>query len=789
MLKDLLLRFNEEPCTAAQLLTEVYGCFPKSRPVVLLPLPYADKGCKLRHWQEITYHNSLERSHLELLLEAAEGFIKGLKGLVNGGRPPYYGGIGVRLGPLSSNLVTIDIDLIHLVEPVVRLNPIIEGFFRTIGNPSKGGQFWLYAEGDYEPNVTYPLGKDGGIEFRGNSQSVLLAIHDLTGKPYQHKGFPQPRGFPVASLVWPNGTRVSKGPPTPPSARGVADKADETGPELTSANDGGTSEGGRKEDFSWAKEFPGCNFGTLDLVGLMTWLGKYLRPDPTEKHPDRHLVECPWIHEHTAGAKEADAAIFQHNTGQWPNFKCFHAHCAKRRLGDVLLLAESVEPGTVKEFCKQVESGVEMGSDAIQAIVTKTRGPRPMAEDAFYGVAAEIVKVIEPKCETNREALLVPVLVSAGNMLGRDLEFRQAGKHHSNDYTVVVGLSGIGKGAAWNNVESLFYAVDYEWITKSAEGGYQSGESVVTAIRDAKVPPKGGEPFGEVKDKRLLIVEEEFGRLLSVATRDKNTLSHILRNAWKSKPLSSRSKTDPEKCMEPHVSIIAHITPTELSSRLSMVEQENGFGNRILWVHAYKTKDVPRPEYVHWREHPEILRKLRDEKAAATHVAGPVESVGCLLGEPKIEMTWSDHAARVWDEFYKEKKEGVANAMLSRWRAHTLRLAMIYCALDSKREIVEAHLRAAIAVWDYCEETAILAFGEKTESHDADQIYWELQRHPQGMKRTEIYLEVFNNHITKTELNQAFDVLVRRNMAYSKCVAIKGSDRPVEMWYARRTLV
>ena len=63
-------------------------------------------------------------------------------------------------------------------------------------------------------------------------------------------------------------------------------------------------------------------------------------------------------------------------------------------------------------------------------------------------------------------------------------------------------------------------AAEEDWAANHITSGMSSGEGVVAALD--KVPEKGG--------RRLLAVEEEFGRTLTALRREHNTLSHVLRS-------------------------------------------------------------------------------------------------------------------------------------------------------------------------------------------------------------------------------------------------------------------
>ena len=45
--------------------------------------------------------------------------------------------------------------------------------------------------------------------------------------------------------------------------------------------------------------------------------------------------------------------------------------------------------------------------------------PKPMAEEAYHGIAGDIVEAIAPHTEAYREALLIDALAQLGNAVGR----------------------------------------------------------------------------------------------------------------------------------------------------------------------------------------------------------------------------------------------------------------------------------------------------------------------------------------------------------------------------------
>ena len=137
------------------------------------------------------------------------------------------------------------------------------------------------------------------------------------------------------------------------------------------------------------------------------------------------------------------------------------------------------------------------------------------------------------------------------------------------------------KGTAWSHVRNILGSVDEDWAAKRVQGGLSSGEGLIQAVQD-----DGPE------DKRLLIVEPEFASVLRVMERQGNTISAMLRQAWDTGDIRTLTR-NPLHATGTHVSLIGHITRDELRVRLNSTEAANGFGNRILWCCAKRSKVLP----------------------------------------------------------------------------------------------------------------------------------------------------------------------------------------------------
>jgi hypothetical protein len=331
-----------------------------------------------------------------------------------------------------------------------------------------------------------------------------------------------------------------------------------------------------------------------------------------------------------------------------------------------------------------------------------------------------------PRTEAHPALLLMDFLVRFGATAGRNWHFVADGaKHFPNLFAVFVGKSSKArKGTASQRMLELFSAVDMYAQQDYAAGlnlpklpkrflpversGLSSGEGLIWNVRDRTFKPNGTVDDPGIEDKRLLIVESELGGALAAMLRESNTLSSVLRNSSDSKEVLStltsgrdRNKA-PTVSTKPHISVIGHITVTELHKKLSDSDVFNGFGNRFLWMLGERWQLQPFGAHIEWKGEPEVQRLYRAIAFAYNE------------GKPR-RMYFDRNAAEMYKRFYnnvaEQKRHGVAEAITSRAEPQVIRLAMIYALLDCSDQIRSEHLRAAMAVWKYADETALRIFG------------------------------------------------------------------------------
>jgi hypothetical protein len=401
----------------------------------------------------------------------------------------------------------------------------------------------------------------------------------------------------------------------------------------------------------------------------------------------------------------------------------------------------------------------------------------PVLDDAAYhGLAGEIVRLLEPHTEADPVGILVQLLATFGNVIGHSPYYLvESDRHHANLFAVLVGTSAKGrKGTSGGRVRAVLKDADEAWCTERCVSGLSSGEGLINAVRDEVKKWNTKESCEElvdpgVHDKRLMVTEQEFAGALAVMERHGNNLSPVIRNAWDGLRLQTITKNSPLVATGSHISIVGHITDAETRKRLTRTDIANGFANRFLFCCVKRSRFLPHGGNLDESE----LLKLNERIREAVDFA---RSVG--------RVTMTKAAAEVWTLVYPElsaERSGLIGAIIARAEAQCIRLALIFALLDNSFFIDVAHLRAAIAIWGYCEQSAIHIFGDSLGDPIADEILLALRRSPEGMTRTAIS-SLFSHHSRADQIGIALAALQASGRARLEMKSSGG--RPAETWFA-----
>jgi hypothetical protein len=258
-------------------------------------------------------------------------------------------------------------------------------------------------------------------------------------------------------------------------------------------------------------------------------------------------------------------------------------------------------------------------------------------------------------------------------------------------------------------------------------GPLSSGEGIVYAIRDRDQNDPG------VKDKRLLIVDGEFGSAFMMMQREGNILSTTIRSAWDGEQIEPLTKHNRICASSPHLCIVGHITQDELLKLLSLTNLQNGFANRFLWCCVRRAKRVPFPAEL-------------DTTRVQALAQGIATTIDAACRREQIRL--APDAQALWEQEYEaltEDRTGNYGAATSRAEAQVYRLALIFALLDESQSISAAHFEAALALWRYCDASALYLFGNPETEPRAQKILEALTEGPK----------------TQTELNRLFSGKLR----------------------------
>jgi Protein of unknown function (DUF3987) len=406
--------------------------------------------------------------------------------------------------------------------------------------------------------------------------------------------------------------------------------------------------------------------------------------------------------------------------------------------------------------------------------------------DACHGVIGRLARTIEPQTEADPAAILVQLLLAGGNSIGHGPFFRVgATAHHANLNGCLVGRTSQGrKGSALDYVRWIMKEVDPTWAGTCCASGLSSGEGLIYAVRDRLVKKeqvkKGGKYTGEeqeyvadfgIDDKRLFVTEPEFSRPLKAMSRESNILSEIIRSAWDHGNLRTMVKSNPYRASGAHISIIGHITREELERSLLEGDFFNGFANRFLWLCVQRSRCLPFGGEIDPQDLDPDIRILKSAIGWSRDVS---------------EMERDQEADQLWESEYGELTADIPGrfgAAVGRGAGQVLRLSMNYALLDRSQMIQAGHLRAALALWKYCIDSARYLFLHSFDNPHAQKIYAALRKHhPVGMTRAEISINTFNRNLPSLKLSDALSYLRRINLAYSSGEPTNG--RSAERWFA-----
>lgn len=391
---------------------------------------------------------------------------------------------------------------------------------------------------------------------------------------------------------------------------------------------------------------------------------------------------------------------------------------------------------------------------------------------AFHGPAGEYSQAADPFTEADPVGILMSVLAMCGAAIGPG-PYMLAGndKHPPLIWPVLVGPTAkAGKGTSLSAGRGPLEHVDPEFFAENAGGrvlrGFGSGEAIIDAVRDSD--PDSADDRGAA-DKRALLLETEFARMLKTAGRDGSIISHVIREAWDGKRLESRTRgRGVVVATGHHIGVMGHTTIEELRARLTDTETYGGTVNRFLWVCVRRSGRHPKGGNVPDALAAEYGQVLRAAVEQARHR-------GRMERTPAAEGLW----AEVYDYLGDDDPGGLLGAAIARAEPYVLRLSLVYAILDGSDVVDVEHVAAAYALWRYCRASAAYVFGDRLGDPVADTMLAALRKAGDaGLDGTE-QRDLFSRHQTGKRLEDVRQLLENRGCIETITYKTEGAPRIV----------
>jgi hypothetical protein len=378
-------------------------------------------------------------------------------------------------------------------------------------------------------------------------------------------------------------------------------------------------------------------------------------------------------------------------------------------------------------FLQQSENKEEEVCDLVSSDLSalgQSDGYSPLLpQAAYHGLFGGMLKAVRPQTEADPAAVLLGWLTAFGNIIGRGAWFQVGpSRHYPVLFTAIVGATSAAKGDAWKAARHPFTEVEADWFRACICPGVGSGEGLLERIADEQKTIKLNKRTNLAEetvipgaaDKRCLLRLSELSRLFKSQRRENNPLSEILREAWDGDPISIPNRGSNALATSGYtVSVAGDITPGALGKILSTgTEAVDGFANRFLWAAVQAGEPLPHGGDM------SVIKPFLSALAEAL-----------AFGKQAEELKRDADANALWEAVYADlMASGDSVPHTDRARPQVVRLSMMYALLDKSTTICKPHLEAALAVWEYCRQSARLIFGgdDPTGVAEPDPLWLEV---------------------------------------------------------------
>lgn len=396
-------------------------------------------------------------------------------------------------------------------------------------------------------------------------------------------------------------------------------------------------------------------------------------------------------------------------------------------------------------------------------------------DKAWFGLFGDTIRRIEPETEADPKAVGFDLLISFGNLIGPSPHCMAGGSRHDGRlFGITVGRTAKArKGTSAAHVLDLCAHIDRTWLRRQLRG-IGSGEGFID-FAAGKIAAADGQVY---EDRRTMVREGEFARLLVATGREGSTLSGLLRDAWDQSVLSSVTRHNTVIVEDAHVSLSGHITSYELTERLATTEMFNGFANRLLWACVKRSRVLASGGNLgedDWRDMAAPIRKVVEKARRTGQVRRDAE------------------AERLWKTLYEGPlavdPPGLVGMLTARAEPQVIRMALLFALFDGSPVVRVEHLEQAHEWWKFSYRSVEYLFGasDTLGGTDATKLLLALREAGcKGLTRTEQFAKVFSRKRTAKELEALRLELANQGLIWTASAKVEGADKPITTTWAVR---
>ena len=210
-------------------------------------------------------------------------------------------------------------------------------------------------------------------------------------------------------------------------------------------------------------------------------------------------------------------------------------------------------------------------------------------------------------------------------------------------------------------------------------------------------------------DKRLLVVETEFASVLAHGSRGQHAQPGDPAVLGGRRPQDDDEGESGDGDRGAHLDRCPHhrgrAAPEAVCDR-----RVNGFANRFLWVCAKRSKSLPRGgRQIEWRDSREVEDLRTAIRFARAETRRRLRRRGRRAVGPGVRPVG-------------HRPDGAARGGHQPGAGTDPSASHLYALLDCRSVIELVHLRAALEVWRYCEDSCRYLFGDRTGNPIADTL-------------------------------------------------------------------